>query len=98
MVSPKLEALRHGGQPVSFALAASYFVLQSASQPSSAVSSASDPLARFSWHLPSQARSLATWEPTLLSHLKVAVSGGMKPVSSPPKAVCARGAGRQRAE
>src|SRR2546426_11720462 len=71
----------------------SYFCSQMLSQPSSVVSSGNFPAARPAWHLRTHFWNLARFFPTLASVFKVALSGGMKPVSSPPKGVCARAAG-----
>src|SRR5262249_22975100 len=85
--------LMHAGQPDSLAMDAANFAVQDLptsvfSQESSAVSSASFPLARLAWHLRMHAISLSTAFAAPASHFALA-AGGTKPVSSPPKGVCA---------
>src|SRR6516165_157725 len=88
--------LMHAGQPFSLAMDAANFAEQDLpasvfSHESSAVSSASFPLARSAWHLKMQAISLLAAFAAPASHFAVALfGGGMKPVSSPPHGACAR--------
>src|SRR5262252_5604834 len=85
--------LMQDGQPFSLAMAAAKSAVQDFptsvfSHESSAVSSASFPLARLAWHLRMHAISLSTAFAAPASHFALA-AGGTKPVSSPPKGVCA---------
>src|SRR6516164_11447895 len=88
--------LMHAGQPVSLAIDSANFAVQDlptrvVSHESSAVSSASFPLARLAWHLRMHAISLSAAFPAPDSHFAVGLlAGGRKPVSSPPNGVCAR--------
>ena len=88
--------LMHAGQNDSLAIDAVNFAAQDLpasvfSQESSAVSSASFPLARLAWHLSMHAISLPAAFPAPASHFAtVDFAGGIKPVSSPPNGVCAR--------
>src|SRR6516162_1984063 len=88
--------LMHAGQPDSLEIARVNFATQDFpasvfSHASSAVSSASFPLARLAWHLSMHAISLPAAFAAPASHFAVGLlAGGMKPVSSPPNGVCAR--------
>jgi len=77
--------LRQPGQPTSFAVAASYFAVTHASfsQLSSAVSSASLPLARDRWHFAWHLRSFATMDASFFSQVSTTGSSGILSVSSP---------------
>jgi hypothetical protein len=88
--------LIHAGQPFSLAMAAAKSAVQDLpvvrlfSHASSAVSSASFPLARLAWHFWMHAISLPAAFAAPASHFASA-AGGIKPVSSPPNGVCALG-------
>src|SRR5262249_58745569 len=85
--------LMHAGQPDSLAIDAVNFAAQDLpasvfSHASSAVSSASFPLARLAWHLSMHAISLPAAFAAPASHFAlVHFGGGMSPVSSPPNGV-----------
>ena len=86
--------LMHDGQPDSFAIDAANTcaqdlpVLRVFSHASSAVSSASFPLARLAWHLARHAIYLPAAFAAPDSHFALADFGvGMSPVSSPPNGV-----------
>ena len=88
--------LMQDGQPDSLAIDAVNFAAQDFptsvfAHESSAVSSASFPLARLAWHFRMHAISLSAAFPAPDSHFAVGLlAGGRKPVSSPPNGVCAR--------
>src|SRR6516162_5522274 len=90
-----LVPLMQDGQPDSLAMVAANFAVQDFptsvfSHESSAVSSASFPLARLAWHFMMHAVSLPTALAAPASHFAVGLlAGGMRPVSSPPNGVCA---------
>ena len=82
--------MHDGGQTggtvvVALPTVSSYFPSQMSSQPSSASAVASLPLARWAWQPKTHFAYLPAAFPTLASHFWVTVSGGMKPLSSPPK-------------
>src|SRR6516164_4952602 len=85
--------LMQDGQPDSLEIARVNFAAQDLpasvfSQESSAVSSASFPLARLAWHLKMHALSLSAAFAAPASHFAVGLlAGGMRPVSSPPHGV-----------
>src|SRR5215471_1319949 len=85
--------LMHAGQPDSLAIDAANFAVQDLptsvfSQESSAVSSASFPLARLAWHLSMHAMSLPAAFAAPDSHFAlVDFAVGTSPVSSPPNGV-----------
>src|SRR6516164_6606162 len=85
--------LMHAGQPFSLAIAPANFAVQDFpagvfSHESSAVSSASFPLARLAWHLSMHAISLPAAFAAPASHFALAdFAVGMSPVSSPPNGV-----------
>jgi hypothetical protein len=89
MVVPLMQA----GQPDSLAIDAANFAVQELpasvfSHESSAVSSASFPLARLAWHFPMHATSLPAAFAAPASHFALAdFGGGMSPLSSPPNGV-----------
>src|SRR6516225_7425740 len=88
--------LMQDGHPFSLAIDAAKSAVQDLparvfSHESSAVSSASFPLARLAWHLTMHAISLSAAFPAPASHFAMSdFAGGTKPVSSPPNGVCAR--------
>ena len=82
--------MHDGGQTggtvvVALPIVSSYLPSQMSSQPSSASAVASLPLARWAWQAKTHFTYLPAAFPTLASHFWVTVSGGMKPLSSPPK-------------
>ena len=85
--------LMHAGQPDSLAIDAANFAVQALpasvfSHASSAVSSASFPLARLAWHLSMHPISLPAAFAAPASHFALGdFAVGMSPVSSPPNGV-----------
>src|SRR6516165_4408761 len=86
--------LMQDGQPFSLAMAPAKSAVQDFptsvfSHESSAVSSASFPLARLAWHFRMHAVSLPWAFAAPASHFAAGLlAGGMMPVSSPPNGVC----------